>query len=63
MYQLACKDLGMNCTHVTKAETVDEVVKQAMAHAQQVHMAEFLSMTPQQMAGMADTIRKKIVTV
>lgn len=36
-YTLACKDFGMNCPYVAKAETEEQVIRDAGAHAKQVH--------------------------
>lgn len=36
-YTLACRDLGANCPYVTRGETIDEVVQDAMKHAKEVH--------------------------
>ena len=36
-YTIACRDLGANCPHVARGETIDEVVQNAMKHAKEVH--------------------------
>jgi predicted small metal-binding protein len=34
---LRCKDVGMDCDFVARAETEEEVLKQAAAHAGTIH--------------------------
>lgn len=60
MPSFACKDLGMDCDHVVTAATVEEVVAQANAHAQAVHMDVLRSMPPAQLAGMEQMLRDAI---
>jgi predicted small metal-binding protein len=36
-YELACRDFGTACPYVARAETIDEVVQDAMKHAKEVH--------------------------
>jgi predicted small metal-binding protein len=50
----------MDCDNVIKADTVEEVVAQANAHAQAVHMDVLKAMRPQQMAGMDQMLRDAI---
>jgi predicted small metal-binding protein len=40
MKVLKCADLGFQCAGVIRAESVDEVLQQAAAHASQVHGVE-----------------------
>ncbi len=35
--ELRCADLGMNCSHVMKGATDEEVLKQAEDHARKAH--------------------------
>lgn len=35
--ELRCADLGMNCTHVMKGATDEEVLEQAEDHARKAH--------------------------
>jgi len=61
MYSVACRDLGMDCDHVIRGETKEEVKQGAFAHAQEVHADMLASMnTPEQMAGMEKLIESKI---
>ena len=36
-YTIACRDLGADCPHIVRGETIDEVVQDAMKHAKEVH--------------------------
>lgn len=40
MYELKCKDVGFDCPGVVRGATKEEVLKQAAAHAKQVHNTE-----------------------
>ena len=40
MKVLKCADVGFECEGVIRAESLDEVLKQAAAHAKQVHKVE-----------------------
>jgi predicted small metal-binding protein len=44
MKTLYCRDAGFDCTGVFRANTEEEVLKQAAQHAQEVHG---ISVTPQ----------------
>lgn len=37
MLSFKCKDLGLNCSFETTAETEDELMKELMAHADKDH--------------------------
>jgi predicted small metal-binding protein len=41
LYQYTCKNMGINCMFVAKSETVEEVVKLAMAHVLKQHRENF----------------------
>ena len=53
MKTLKCSDVGFHCEAVVKAETVEEVLTQAAAHAQAAHGVQVT-------AEMAAEIGKKI---
>jgi predicted small metal-binding protein len=53
MKTLHCSDAGFNCEAVVKANTEEEVLQQAAAHAKAVHQVD---VTPQ----MAEQIRQLI---
>ena len=62
MKQFACKDLGMNCDFVASGNTVDEVKKKAVEHAQVRHadILKKMAGTPVQMVEFEKTIVSKI---
>jgi len=61
MYKFACKDMGMKCDFTTTGNSVEEVAKKAMAHAQQVHADVLKSMaSPAQMAQMEQSLKGAI---
>jgi len=41
MIRYACKDMGLNCTFVIKGETLEEVIKNALAHVIEKHADTF----------------------
>ena len=44
MFSLSCKDVGVNCDHVCKGETEEELMENAKQHAiQDNHFSEELS--------------------
>jgi len=53
MKTLKCSDVGFDCAAVVTAETVEEVLAQAAAHAKEVHG---VTVTPE----MAEEIAEKI---
>jgi predicted small metal-binding protein len=59
MLSFECKELGTNCSYVATGNTLEEVKKEAMEHAQTVHRDLLASMTPQQMADMDKTLTRK----
>ena len=36
-YTLACRDAGVDCDHVARGETKEELMKNAAAHGKEVH--------------------------
>ena len=56
MYELKCKDVGFDCPGVVHGDTKDEVLKQAAAHAKQVHNTE---VTPELAAKVSSLIKEK----
>jgi predicted small metal-binding protein len=57
MKTLACKDMGVECDWVGKAETSDELVKMAKDHAMEAHK-EYWDST---MSKMSDEDMKKMM--
>ena len=44
LIRYSCKDMGLNCSFMVKGETLEEVTRQALAHVQEIHAAEFNQM-------------------
>ena len=61
MPQLACRDMGMECSAVITGGTVEEVKRKALEHAQAVHADMLKAMSsPEQMAEMGKLMESKI---
>ncbi len=58
MLKFECKELGTNCNYVAKGNTLEEVKKDAMKHAQNVHKDLMAKMTPQQMEDLDKTLTR-----
>jgi len=58
MLKFECKDLGMNCNFVATGNTVEEVKKKAMDHAQTVHKDLLAKMTSQERADFEKTLTR-----
>ena len=56
MRELRCRDVGFDCDAVVHAETDEEILAQAAAHAKDVHNVE---VTPQQAEQIATLIHDK----
>jgi len=50
LLKYACRDLGMDCDFETTGATVEEVMKNVMAHAQVVHKDMLSKMSPMELA-------------
>jgi predicted small metal-binding protein len=59
MLNFECKELGTNCNYVATGNTLEEVKKDAMEHAQTVHRDLLASMSPQQIADIDKTLTRK----
>jgi predicted small metal-binding protein len=58
MLQFECKELGTNCSYVAQGKTLDEVKKNAMAHAQSVHQDWLAKMSPKQKENLDTTLTR-----
>ena len=59
LIRYACKDMGLNCPFVVKGETLEAVVKQALAHVREQHAAEFNTIqTPDEIAKMSQSLAR-----
>jgi predicted small metal-binding protein len=59
MLKFECKELGTNCGYVAQGDTLEEVRKKAMDHAQTVHKDLLATMSPQQRADIDKTVIRK----
>jgi predicted small metal-binding protein len=59
MLKFECKELGTNCNYVAKGNTLEEVKKDALDHAQTVHKDLLTGMSPKQKADMEETLNRK----
>jgi predicted small metal-binding protein len=50
MKELRCRDIGFDCNAVVHAETTEEVLAQAAAHAKEVHDVEVTAEQAEQFA-------------
>jgi predicted small metal-binding protein len=50
MKELRCRDIGFDCDAVVHAETTEDVLAQAAAHAKQVHNVEVTAEQAKQIA-------------
>lgn len=58
MLEFDCKELGTNCNYVAKGNSLDEVKKDAIKHAQIVHKDLLANMSPQQLEDMDKTLTR-----
>ncbi len=59
-YQLACKDLGMDCDFVAKSETMEDLMAQAGKHAKEVHSYTDAQLQDPKMAEQLQAIVKHV---
>lgn len=59
MLKFACKDAGVDCNFIATGDSVEEVKRAAFAHAEVVHKEILKSMTPEQLANLANTLEAK----
>ena len=52
MYELKCRDVGFDCGGVVRGETVAAVLRQAAAHAREVHGTEITPELAQRVKGL-----------
>ncbi len=58
MLKFECKELGTNCPYVAQGNTLEEVKKDAMQHAQSMHKDLLDKMSPQQKAELDKTLTR-----
>jgi predicted small metal-binding protein len=50
MKELRCRDIGFDCNAIVHAETTEEILAQAAAHAKEVHGVEITAEQAEQIA-------------
>jgi len=58
MLKFECKELGTNCGYVAKGDTLEDVKKNAMAHAQTIHKDWIAKLSPQQITDVDKTLTR-----
>jgi predicted small metal-binding protein len=58
MLKFECKELGTNCSYVAQGNSLDEVKKNAMAHAQTVHKDWLAKKSLQEKADLDKTLTR-----
>lgn len=59
LIRYSCKDMGLNCPFVVKAETIEEVTQKAMEHVREKHRDDFnLIESPDQIVQMEQALRR-----
>jgi predicted small metal-binding protein len=58
MLKFECKELGTNCSYVAQGNSLDDVKKNAMAHAQTVHKDWLAKLSSQQKADLDKTLTR-----
>ena len=59
MLKFECKELGTNCSYVAMGNTLAQVKKDAIQHAQSVHKDWLAKRSPQQMEEIDNTLTRK----
>lgn len=57
LYRYSCKDMGLKCPFIVKAETLEEVSQKALEHVREMHADEFNSF---QTAAQTEEMRKAL---
>lgn len=58
MLKFECKNLGTNCSYIATGNTVEDVKKDAVNHAQTMHKDMLAKMTPQQIDDLYKTVTR-----
>jgi len=57
MKKLACRDVGLDCDYIIKGETDEEIMKNAVQHAWEIHAIKPQEMTSEMKVRIKDNIR------
>jgi len=56
MKRLACRDIGLDCDYIIKAESEEEIMRNAVQHAWEIHAIKPEEMTSEMKAKIKDNI-------
>jgi predicted small metal-binding protein len=56
MKRLACRDVGLDCDYIIKGETEEEIMKNAVQHAWEIHAIKPEEMTSEMKVRIKDNI-------
>ena len=56
MKRLVCRDVGLDCDYIIKGETEEEIMKNAVQHAWQIHAIKPEEMTSEMKVRIKDNI-------
>jgi predicted small metal-binding protein len=56
MKRLACRDIGLDCDYIIKGETEEEIMKNAVQHAWEIHAIKPEEMTSEMKVRIKDNI-------
>ena len=56
MKRLACHDIGLDCDYIIKGETEEEIMRNAVQHAWEIHAIKPEEMTSEMKAKIKDNI-------
>jgi predicted small metal-binding protein len=56
MKRLACRDIGLDCDYIIKGETEEEIIKNAVQHAWEIHAIKPEEMTSEMKVRIKDNI-------
>ena len=56
MKRLACRDIGLYCDYIIKGETEEEIMRNAVQHAWEIHAIKPEEMTSEMKAKIKDNI-------
>jgi predicted small metal-binding protein len=57
MKRLACRNIGLDCDYIIKGETEEEIMRNAVQHAWEIHAIKPEEMTSEMKAKIKDNIR------
>jgi predicted small metal-binding protein len=56
MKRLACRDIGLDCDYIIKGETEEDIIKNAVQHAWEIHAIKPEEMTSEMKVRIKDNI-------